>query len=153
MADDLESMYEKYKRKEGNGRIKALMAVIFAGVLIVALYFLVSNMLSQPANSNEGIYSALQKSANNGSYRFETGLSDTRCYWIRSTTGGAGFALEVREYDSPSKDCIGELLNKTEIPIGGPVNIMGNDCICGAKVCELENVFEGERTNLKIKGC
>ncbi len=157
MNDEWKELYEKYEKRKRRIVNKILLASIIAAFSIAAIFYLSQNQDSEsplPSGASpENIYSALQKSASSGSYSFATNLSDTQCYWLRSTANENGFALEVREYNSPEKNCIGDFLNRTEIPLEKPINLMGNDCICGKKICELENVLEGNRTNLKIKGC
>lgn len=154
MEDEWKKLYEKYEKRKRRIVNKILIVSIIAIAVMTAVVLLSPYMFSGfSSQTKENIYSILQESANQGSYKFQTSLPDTQCYWIRSTAGESGFVLEVREYLSPQKNCIGEFLNSTEIQISKPINLIGNDCICGKKICELENVLENNATNLKLNGC
>ncbi|TRZ54841.1 hypothetical protein D4Q76_01550 [archaeon] len=149
MKDDWEKLYEKY---EGRKRKIIIRIAAVTAISILSMMAIIS-LFPGKGGSGENIYSVLQQASNPGSYKMRTAFADTQCLWIRSSANEKSFVLEAREYYSSEKNCIGDFINSTEIPLKGPINIVGNDCICGKKVCELENIFEGNITNLKIKGC
>lgn len=161
-TEERRALFEQYGRERRNKRIRtALIALILlASIAAVYLYGASPNAPDEPGQQPTAIAAPPQytgavfaNATNPGKYKLQTDLLDGQCYWVRSTTGMQGYVLEIREYNSSGKNCVGTLLNTTEIPLKKPLNIIGNDCICGKKVCELENVLEGKRINLKIKGC
>jgi hypothetical protein len=88
-----------------------------------------------------------------GDYRIQTDLPEDRCYWIRTTSDGTNYILEILEYESSDNNCIGELINRTEIVTTQPVNILGSDCICGKSICDFKNELRENRVDLNVKGC
>jgi hypothetical protein len=80
-----------------------------------------------------------------------SGISENTCFWITPSYNGTNYILKIREYDSPTKDCIGKLVNKLEIVIDNPANIIGNtSCICGGKEYLIKKLSEGGLTNFNI---
>lgn len=161
VKDEWKELYEKYEKRKRRIIIRMLL-VTFAAIIISGIILSLYTFKPPPSQENKTVYpqtdlqkisSDLSGAVNPGSYKMQTELADTQCFWIRSTAGESGFVLEVREYNSSSRNCIGEFLNSTEIPLAKPLNLVGNDCICGKRICELENVLEGNMTSLKIKGC
>lgn len=161
VKDEWKELYDKYEKRKRRIIIRILLvtiAIIIISGMILSLYSFEPSIPQENKNlstdSNlQKINSDLSGAVSPGSYKMQTDVPDTQCFWIRSTTNENGFVLEVREYNSSSKNCIGEFLNKTEILLDKPINLIGNDCICGKKICELENVLENNITNLRIKGC
>jgi len=79
--------------------------------------------------------------------------SENTCYWITPSYNGTNYLLEIREYDSPTKDCVGTFINQTDIVIDKPGNIMGDtSCICGGKEYLIKKLSEGDLTNFVISG-
>jgi hypothetical protein len=80
-----------------------------------------------------------------------SGLSESTCFWITPSHNGENYTLIIREYNSPTKDCVGKLINKTEIVTGIPINIQGDtSCICGGEQYLVEKLSEKGLTNFKI---
>lgn len=107
-----------------------LFLVITSAILISkfapSAYIMKTNSPAQAFNS-----SALEMSK--GSILL-TNIPKENCYWVRYTYSDKGHVLEIREYKSPNKDCYGELVNVTEIPLKSGANIGGDtSCICGGK--------------------
>ena len=63
---------------------------------------------------------------------------------------GTNYILVIREYNSTTNDCIGELTNTMEIAIDNPANIVGTSCICGGRQYLVKKLSEGGLTNFEI---
>jgi hypothetical protein len=55
------------------------------------------------------------------------------CYWIRPTVNETNYLIEITEYETSAntKGCMGLPKGKKYIVVDKPINLQGNDCVCG----------------------
>jgi hypothetical protein len=128
--------------------------LIFVLLFVLTLSFIFLNaFVFNPVPTYSSSYSAFDKmlsTPEQGSVVI-SGLSQNTCFWVTPSHNGTNYILVIREYNSPTKDCTGEMINKTEIVIDQPVIINGDtSCICGGKQYLIEKLSEGNLMDFKI---
>lgn len=80
-----------------------------------------------------------------------SGMPENSCFWITPSYNGTNYLLKIREYNSTTKNCVGELIKESEIVIDKPANIGGDtSCICGGKDYLIKKLSEGNLTDFSI---
>jgi hypothetical protein len=132
-----------------NSRLLLVFGIIFAilfSIIFLKYYF-------KPVSTYNSFYKAVDFLASKPEEAtvMISGLPENTCFWVTPSHNGVNYTLVIREYDSPTKNCIGKLIQESEIVIENPINIMGDtSCICGGKKYLIEKMSEGGLTSLNI---
>lgn len=137
--------------------VKGKYLIILSILVVISLIFLIGNIrtghFSQSMRIESDIKTSLEdlSKKNEGEINLNVKKSNA-CYWIRPTVNETNYLIQITEYETSDKikGCMGIPKETRYIVVDKPINLQGNDCVCGnlKQLLKIENL--GNTKQLKI---
>jgi len=140
----------KYSRK-----YKLLLIILFFAIIFAGIYTFINfgNIFIEtlPRSTIASGINTLIAQPYLESIKFVADADENTCYWITHNYDGDSFVVEIEETYSPNKDCYGNSLKTSYIPVDKPVSIFGNSsCICGNEAVEIRKLLSDEDFSIEV---
>jgi hypothetical protein len=116
---------------------KNYLIVLFILAVLIILFFnrgIQTGFFYKSSLSEEKeVKTAFKNLVNEKKDRYLDFKNNNSCYWIRSTVNETNYLLEITEYETSAnaKGCTGLPKETNYIVVDKPVNLNGEDCVCG----------------------
>ena len=136
-------------------KYKLLLIILFFSIVFATAYTFINfgNIFKEtlPRSELAPAVSMLVAQPYLESIKFIPDADENTCYWITPNYDGNSYVFEIEETYSPNKDCYGNSIKTSYVPIDKPPSVLGNSsCVCGNEAVEIRKLPSDEDFSIEV---